>query len=565
MLSQCWALILLKFTLSRNTWSSGKWAAVLVGAVLLILGLALALGLSVVMYMAGAHWLYGQDPLLVLGVLDGLVAIFVFFGWWGLLIELQRADVIDFRKMLFFPISLGAVFSLNFLASLLSPGLLFFLPCAVGLIAGFAAGYGPRMGLAAPLAAAFFLMLAAWAYYVRGMLAILMENKRRRRFIMTVLPLCFVLLGQIPSIAVHALKTHDGKSPSEGQIADPKIADALYYGNLVIPLGWLPFGMTALIENQTASAAFALLGLGGLTALGLGLGYRSTRRHYTGAGRTAGIRARATTAKPAGVAITARRIPLLDEETSTLTLAAFANYLRHPNIRILLIMPVCMGLLILFINRSGVHEELAMTSHPWLPVMILVWPFFNFSLILFNVFGIDRNGFRGLVLLPTPRYKFLLAKNIALFPFVAGLSLAFVFAGALLLDTAPRLVAISVLQVFQLYLMYCLVGNFTSIYFPYRLGRDTMRARSNRAVMMLLGLVSAAVVAILLAPAAFCMMLDDLAAARWGYHGWPIGLIVSAVWLLATVFAYVFALRHAGDLLLAREQDLIAVLTRDNE
>jgi hypothetical protein len=42
--------------------------------------------------------------------------------------------------------------------------------------------------------------------------------------------------------------------------------------------------------------------------------------------------------------------------------------------------------------------------------------------LLGNQFGLDRTGFRMLVLSPMPRWQILLGKNLALLPFLAGLA-----------------------------------------------------------------------------------------------------------------------------------------------
>ena len=60
--------------------------------------------------------------------------------------------MVDLRKMLYLPVSLKAVFGLNFAASLFTPATLFFALPVVGFAAGLAVGFGMRMLLAVPLA-----------------------------------------------------------------------------------------------------------------------------------------------------------------------------------------------------------------------------------------------------------------------------------------------------------------------------------------------------------------------------------------------------------------------------
>ncbi|MBI2433305.1 MAG: hypothetical protein HYV26_10575, partial [Candidatus Hydrogenedentes bacterium] len=291
----------------------------------------------------------------------------------------------------------------------------------------------------------------------------------------------------------------------------------------------------------------------------LALGYRSTVRYYTGASRGRVTGAPVPKAARRTRVLTGRRLPGFADDTASLCYAAFLSYLRHPNIRMLLIMPVCLGLFFLFVYGSEWGEK-AGRGGQWLPYFVLLWPFLNFGYILLNVFGIDRESFRAMVLLPAPRHKYLLAKNVALFPFVGGLSLFFIVLGTALTAPGWRTTSVALLQVFQLYLLFCMVGNFTSILFPYRIHGNAMRGQTNQPIMILVGLVSMVVVALIMLPSTLCLLIDEVMKSSF-----PYGLVVSLGLLTFTVFAYVFSLRHAGDLLLEREQRVLETLVRDRE
>lgn len=564
MLGQCWAIVLLKVTVLRHTWSTGKIISTILMSILILLGILGAVASALGGYYAGRVWLGTQEPLISLVALDGIVTVFLFIWFWSLLIEIQRADVIDFKKMMFFPISLRLIFFLNFLTSLLSPALALFIPGLLGLLLGLSAVQGAYVLWGVPLALVFFLMLTAWAYYARGIMSILMENKRRRRLILMILPLCFAVLPQAPNLIVHSLRNNKEASDAMKQVTLEQAERWLYYGNIAVPVGWMPYGVWSLQNNTPQTAGLCFLGMGGLAMLGLGLGYRSTVRHYRGETNVRRVRKIVKQQAPEKP-LTARWMPFLDEDTAAMTWAAYLNYARHPNIRMLLIMPPIMAAIILITLKTGVMKDQVGGDTTWLPAALLVWPFFNFSMVFFNFFGIDHAGFRGLLLLPTPRHKYILAKNMALFPFVAGMGLFFVLGGGWILHTPPRVIHISIVQVLEFFLIYCLIGNFISLYFPYRLGRDTMRAQGNRPILLLMGLCSAAFVGLLMLPAMFCLMLDDFVASVWDYRGLPIGLFVSIGLLALTALAYAMALVHAGDLLLYREQRILAALVKDRE
>ena len=563
MIRQAWAILVLKWLLLRHAMTPGKALSWGVTAVFFLLLLIIALPLSAGLFYLGLRGFNYEDPLLVLGLYDLITLVFFFFWFWGLLIELQRADVIDFRKMLFLPVSLPMVFSLNYLASLIGPACLIFALGCIGLHLGLAFQFGPAMLLGLPIAAAFFMMLGAWAYYLRGMLAILMENKRRRRLIMTLLPMCFILLGQTPSLLTHLLRNGSGAAAAEG-LSERLFESLLLYGNLLLPPAWMPIGLWSVHSGNYLAALSACVGLLTLTALGLRLGYRATWRYYTGAESRPKQPRKNGASKRSRRVFTARRLPLLSEDTAAMTLNAWLTYLRHPNIRSLLLMPLCMGAFIMMMYRSGAYGDQP-SGGMWMPVIILIWPFFNFSFVLLNLFGVDRAAFQGLILLPTPRRRYLLAKNLALFPFVGGLSFLFILLGAVLMAVELKQVLLSLVQVIQLYLAFCIAGNYTSLFLIYHINRDGMRARANRPMMLLIGLAAAAFTGLMLIPSSFCINVDRY-AADYGYAGpIPLGLLFSVALLACTALLYAFTLVHAGDLFALREQHMHTQLARDRE
>ena len=567
MLGQCAALIVLKFRLMRTMWTGVHAASLIITLLTTLAMLTLSLGASVGLFFVGWKVLPGmKDPIGLLGVLDALVLFYSFFWAWGLLMELQRSEVIDLRKLLFLPISPRMVFALNFVTSLFGPSMIFFLPTASALVLGLAMHYGPQLiVLCAPLALVFFLMLGAWAFYVRGWLAVMMENKRRRRLILTILPILFVVLGQVPGMISASIQRMKFDPETQAQLKDVALDRLLLTVNQVFPPAWLPYGAWSALRGDYRTAAVCIAGCAAFGALGLCLGYFATLRLYRGGG---GGREAASKPQKRTRPLTARRLPFADEDTAALVTASFLSYLRHPNIRMLILMPLCMGFLILFMYRSGVYGPGGLQfqgASEWAPMVVLVWPFFNFSYVLFNIFGIDRESFRGLILLPAPRYKYLLARNIALFPFVGGMSIAFVIAGSFLLDIPGRLVAVSALQVVQLFLLYTIIGNVVSLYLPHQIGWNGQRTGSSRVLMMCVGIISALLLGVLLLPTTLCFFIDDLAARLWNYHGISLGLPISAVFLALTLAAYAFSLRFSGDLLFDREQRILDRLLRDKE
>ena len=92
--------------------------------------------------------------------------------------------------------SIKGAFLINYLSSLVSLNMVVFLPAMVGLSLGLAFGRGPAMLILLPLVGAFLLMVTALTYQFQGWLASLMVNQRRRRTIIVLVTMAFVLLCQ---------------------------------------------------------------------------------------------------------------------------------------------------------------------------------------------------------------------------------------------------------------------------------------------------------------------------------------------------------------------------------
>ncbi len=518
---------------------------------------------------------------LVLWVCDVLVVVFLFVWTTGLVAELQRSEVIDFRKMLFLPVPLRLVFLLNFAVSLISPGTIFFMLPLVGFTLGLTIAYGPVMVLTFPLGVAFYFTLAGWTYYVRGILVYLMENKRRRRTLLVLITMGFALIGQLPALMNFTIlswaKDHAGSQARPGRnsaFTSEMLTETVLAANSVIPIGWFPVGMSTLIDGRVAVPAFAFLGLTGLGLSGLGLGYRSTLLHYTGKGRGRKRRVArpgSRACKHGRAALVTRKIPLLDPETSAFTIAAFLGYLRHPQIRMQLVFPVVVGAIMLLYFRqigSGVAHGAFMRTLA--PIGVAIWPVLTMGHFIFNVFGIDAEGFRTLVLLPTNRAKYLFAKNLALLPITGGIAAIFLVLCALLMSYTALSFVQSILHVLLVYALFCIVGNFISVYAPYRIryqGRQALQSGGwvrTLAVLAIfpLGFVSA-LLALLPAGVSLALRLSVDELPRWA--GTAAGLLTAALLIGCTVLLYALSVRAAGRQLLIREQTILETLVKDRE
>ncbi len=574
MRDQIAALIRLRIDLFRHTLTASKAISMVFAAVMLFAAFMLAVGAGIGLFFLGIN-LPRDKPWFALFATDGFVLVFVFFWLIALLNELQRSELIDLRKMLFLPVSLKMIFLFNFAAATFSPALPLFVLPLLGFCLGLSFAFGPRMLLAIPLGVMFYLMLAAWTYYARGALSILFENKRRRRIILTLLGVLIPLICQVPNIVPQLfLHSRDGTSRTLIQTYARSVQDGaspvqktIAMIHLAIPPAWFPYGLYALSENRAAEAGGTLLGLSLVTGLGLGLGFRSTWRYYVGAARRPRKSPKsvpAPAAQPVSHRLVERTVPFLDDDTAAATWASFLTYVRQPNLYATFIMSFVMILIFVILPGRGHGGEMAFFQKGLVPFFAIILPFMSAGMFLFNVFGVDRDGFRTLVLLPTDRRKYLLAKNLALLPFVLGCAVVFVVAAAFLARTGFRVLAISLMQVCQLYLLFCTVGNFMSMYFPAQWAGVGMRAK-NKSANLFPALIFFASFSVLLIPTAVCLFLD---ASLNAFVGWPLlspGIILSAGFLFVSALIYRAGLVAAGRLLMQREQRILEALTRDRE
>jgi len=563
MIDQALGLLRLQLLLSWRSWTRGRAVAMAAGAALLLLGgVGVAAG-SIALYFFAANGMQGESAYKWLLVFDALILFYTFFWVWSFLLELQRHDVFDLRKVLHLPVSPMLVFGLNFATSLLTPSIFIGVPVATALVVGAAAAHGPHLLLGFAHVAAFFLMLAAWQYHLRGWFSIWMENKRRRRMLMMVAAMVFILLAQAPWYLSY---TTDDEAQDwiETIVEDESLEPLARQYNATLPPGWLALGGVALIERDARTAGWTLAALSGLALAGLTWGYRSTVAHYLGRGRGGGKR-RAVKRPKRGPWTAAGGWPLADD-TAALTMAQFLTYARHPQVRIQLFMPPVLGVLLILLSRRedpGALGEIGMLG--LLPTVVLFMPFLNFSMMLFNLFGVDATGFRGLVLLPMPRYRTLLAKNLALAPFVCGVGFAMLALAVVFLEVELARAALFALLIPQIYLGYVTIGNLVSVAAPYSISRDTMRPRGDRFVLFFIGIGSMLLAIVMCLPAGMVLFLHTFGLPGWPSYAPPASYTLAAALLVTTLGIYSLGLRYTGDWLTTREQVVLSKLIRDKD
>lgn len=577
-------ILWLRWRLTRNQWGRSGGIGAAVAAVVTIATCVIGGASFVGALLGGIFGLGEAKPLVVLGIWFGLTVGFLFIWTLGLLQELQRSESIDLQRLMHLPVALGQVFVINYLASHLSLSIFLLVPAMMGLAIGLAISRGPAMLLLMPFTLGMVMMISAWTYYLRGWLATLMSNPRRRRTIIMAITIAFILLAQGPNLYFNVLhrqeKPPKAATPEEAQRQrqTKKQADEARFNQLLavqafVPPLWLPVGARALAEGRVLPALLGTLGCFGIAALGLRRAYRSTVRFYHGETNAKSSHPVKTDHSPSPAGKPARdgsrflehNLPGVPEQAAALALATFRSMLRAPEVKMAwgtsFLVTLIFGGVVLFRNTPNLSEPVK----PFIATGAAVFSIYMLVQFLANQFGFDRDGFRALVLSPVDRRLILLGKNLACLP--AGVAFGVMLLAMIFVWTHLPLLALlaSLFQFASLLLIAGLMGNLLSIFVPYRIQAGSMKPTKMPAAAMVMMLICQLLIPVAMLP----VFLPPLAGFLWQQIGWPdavpVNLILSIA--LAGLMALIYwqSLRPLGRLLQRRETKILGVVTVEVE
>jgi len=552
------------------------------------------------------------SPPNVMLVWDAVVVLFLFFWMTELMIELQRSELLSLDKFLHLPVSLSSAFLINYVGSISSAGAFIFLPMMVGLAIGLVFSKGLAMILLFPLIAGFALMVTALTHQFRGWLASLMVNQRRRRTVISIATMVFILVVQTPSIINFAsgrwrnrtgttrfvqnsqeaedldralanreitVEEHrvrkralTGPSREEDWTALQKTASIV---NRVVPLGWLPYGASASFDGRVLPALLGTLGLALIGAGSLRRSYRTTMRLYTGtfnaAAPSRGVTARAVPpVAPARsakypAAFLEKRFAGLSEHASAVTVASLRAVMRAPEAKLMLMSPVIMVFIFggMFFNQRNVPPEL---MRPLIASGGFTFIFFMMLGMVGNQFSFDRSGFRTYVLSPAPRRDVLLGKNLAMAPFVIGFMILtaalFQFGYPMRIDHFLGVL----IQMLPMFLVFCLVGNILSIIAPMPTAAGSMKPVKPKAATILIHTAFIFLFPIALSPTLIPLGIEFL--LTWtgsSFARLPLYLILTIIEAAVMIWLYPQFLSSQGKLLERREKRILEIVTTKAE
>jgi ABC-2 type transport system permease protein len=609
-LSHLNAIVRVRWQIMANRFRKAGLANRIILFTLMILAAVGSLGLFALAAIGGRFFLEKAEPFYVIYAWDVLAAAFLFAWAVALMVELQRSELLSLRNLLHLPVSLSGAFFLNYASSLVSLTVLLFLPPMLGFCLASVLHFGIGSLVVFALLASFLLMVTAVSYQLRGWLARLMENKRKRGTVIAVTTGFFVLIFQLPNLVnvrisqsrlaayqqeneaeatrltelqqrlerkeigpeEYAAAVESSQQESEKQRAEFRAARTAATNrtaaivNATLPIGWLPYGASAAASGAVVRPWLCVLGMSTIGATSLALAYRSTLRTYTGAHNSAyqpATQSR-TQAFVAG-SLLEKRLPLLTEAQTATALATFRSLLRAPEAKMALLTPLIFACVFGSMLATGAIDKLPVVVRPWIGIGALGMSLFGMAQMMLNMFGLDRHGFRAYVLAPAPRRDVLLGKNMGLFPLASVLSALLVLFCGVVGRMEFVHIAATLLQIVVAYLVYFTISNFTSIVAPMGMAAGTMKPVSMSASVIVWQLAAILLAPAALIPAALALAAEQFAGAITSIHGIPIYLLLTALELPIVFWFYNRMLNLQGRLLQEREQTILAVVSKTSD
>jgi hypothetical protein len=230
----------------------------------------------------------------------------------------------------------------------------------------------------------------------------------------------------------------------------------------------------------------------------------------------------------------------------------------------LLLTPILMLVVFggMFLTRQGNPSQYV---RPLIATGALAMVLLSMGQLVGNQFGFDRSGFRVFVLCSARRDDILLGKNLATAPLALGLAGVAIVALQVFLPMRWDHFLAVLPQFVSMYLLYCLLANWLSIYAPMPIAAGSMRPAHAKFVPVLLHALFTFVFPVAMAPTLVPLGAEFL-LRQFGSPDWlPVCLILSLAICAAVIFFYRWALTWQGELLQSRELQILETVTTKAE
>lgn len=534
-----------------------------------VIGIGSAVVAAVMAFVLGIALLPGAEPLVLMLVWDGVIALFLTLWFAGLLVQLQLGgESLALDKLLHMPISASSAFFVNFLGSQLRVSLIIFLGVMLGLAAASVAVLGPAHLVLFPLMLGLAAMALCVTHQFQSWLGRLFANKRRRGTVVAVAVLVFVVLVNLPALLNRSLLGDESWGMEQ-------IGRWALVANAVFPPGWLALGAWGAAGNGVWISALATVGTFGLAVLSLRRSYRKTlgaialddrpgRRVKAAEDKTKPRKDPAAPtvgmvfAMPPGLGKMLDPIMrYIPDHSRAVAWVALRLWMRGPQGKMVLLSPLLLIMLYLLIFRGVAQGDWATQFAVLAMLGLMIMMAFN---LFSNLFGQDGGGFRAILLAGVSPTELLLGKNLALLPYALMIGSLII---ALLQWVHPlpaTHVLANIAQLFVLYLVGCMLGNSFSIRAPWPMSATSMGMRNATAASFLASFLILLLLFVFIAPLAIPLALERGLAQ--GGSSIPLYLIFSLVELPVVAFVYRRLLRSKGRLLGTRMESVLVRVTQ---
>jgi len=216
----------------------------------------------------------------------------------------------------------------------------------------------------------------------------------------------------------------------------------------------------------------------------------------------------------------------------------------------------------MFLTRGGDPPEY---TRPLIATGLFAMVLLSMGQVVGNQFGFDRSGFRVFVLCSARRSEILLGKNLATFPLAAALAGVSIVALQVFTPLRWDHFLASIAQFVSMYVLYCLLANWLSIFAPMPIAAGSMRPTNAKFFPIILHVMFTfafgAVMAPTLAPLGIEFLLRQLGTATW----LPACLVLSLALCVGVLSLYRLLLPLQGDVLQSREQQILETVTTKAE